>query len=54
MITKINIHQVSKLDEVLQCLSPENTHTPPHRKDLNSLKGGGFCKAKHLKEMYEA
>ena len=26
----------------------------PHRRDWNFLEGGGFCKAKHFKEMYEA
>ena len=25
----------------------------PHRRDWNSLGGGGFCKAKKFKEMYE-
>ena len=26
----------------------------PHRRDWNFLGGGGFCKAKKFKEMYEA
>ena len=26
----------------------------PHRRDWNFLRGGGFCKAKKIKEMYEA
>ena len=36
------------------CAVPENTHTPPPRRDWNFLGGGGFCKAKKFKEMYEA
>jgi len=27
---------------------------PSHRRDLNFLGDGGFCKTKKLKEMYEA
>ena len=27
---------------------------PPHRRNWNFLGGGGFCKAKKCKEMYEA
>ena len=36
------------------CAVPENIHTPPNRRDWNFLGGGGFCKAKIFKEMYEA
>ena len=36
-----------------QCAVPENIHTPPHRRDWNFLGGGGFCKVKTFKEMYE-
>ena len=35
------------------CSSRKYPHSP-HRRDWNFQRGGGFCKAKKLKEMYEA
>ena len=40
--------------QFLKCAVPENIHTPP-QKGLEFPGGvGRFCKAKKIKEMYEA
>ena len=36
------------------CAVPENIHTPPTEGIGISWGGGGLCKAKKFKEMYEA
>ena len=38
---------------LLMCSSRKIPYSP-HRRDWNFLGGGGFCKAKKFKEMYEA
>ena len=37
----------------LQCVGPENIHSPP-TEGIEISWGWGFCKTKKLKEMYEA
>ena len=46
----------SEFDYILKIKMCSSTKYPyfPHRRDWNFLWGGGFCKAKKFKEMYEA
>ena len=41
------------IETMFYCGVPENIHTPP-QKGLAFPGGGGFCKAKKCKGMYEA
>ena len=43
-----------KLQKKTNCAVPENIHTPPTEGIGISWRGGGLCKAKKFKEMYEA
>ena len=50
----LSLDVLSDLKLDTNCAVPKKYPFSPHRRDWNFLWGGGFCKAKKFKEMYEA
>ena len=50
----VSLDVLSDLKLDTNCAVPKKYPFSPHRRDWNFLWGGGFCKAKKFKEMYEA